>query len=201
VDDRSVQNRHIRGSPVRISQQSFSGAWSSRRLRGATEELKERMLGIAVFKRPAEYDTSADPVVRNTASEVRTPKRVLLKRRARQMNSEFVSRSGAMSRSVGTPSPKFAGSRRNRGLRPPCRMGAVGGYWCQLAYPRPWGSGFSELLNCLRAGRPSVSFGLRYCRRRTRCWSSRTCGSPFETSHNRIPAAPLSGHGLWSGHR
>src|SRR5579883_1651777 len=40
-------------------------------LQGASDELKERTLGIAVFRRPPEYDTSADPVVRNTASEVR----------------------------------------------------------------------------------------------------------------------------------
>jgi hypothetical protein len=40
-------------------------------LDGAGDELKERSLGVAVFKRSAEYDTSADPVVRNTASEVR----------------------------------------------------------------------------------------------------------------------------------
>jgi hypothetical protein len=40
-------------------------------LRGATDELKERTLGIAVFRRSPEYDTSGDPVVRNSASEVR----------------------------------------------------------------------------------------------------------------------------------
>jgi hypothetical protein len=40
-------------------------------LRGASDELKERTLGITVFRRLPEYDTSADPVVRNTASEVR----------------------------------------------------------------------------------------------------------------------------------
>jgi hypothetical protein len=40
-------------------------------LRGASDDLKERTLGITVFKRSPEYDTSADPVVRNTASEVR----------------------------------------------------------------------------------------------------------------------------------
>ncbi|MFL6451751.1 MAG: hypothetical protein ACJ746_29370 [Bryobacteraceae bacterium] len=40
-------------------------------LRGAGDELKERTLGIAVFRRSPTYDTSADPVVRNTASEVR----------------------------------------------------------------------------------------------------------------------------------
>jgi hypothetical protein len=40
-------------------------------LRGANDKLKERTLGIAVFGRSPDYDTSADPVVRNTASEVR----------------------------------------------------------------------------------------------------------------------------------
>ena len=40
-------------------------------LEGGGDELKERSLGVVVFKRSAEYDTSADPVVRNTASEVR----------------------------------------------------------------------------------------------------------------------------------
>src|SRR5689334_6505335 len=35
-------------------------------LRGTSDELKERTLGVAVFKRSPEYDTSADPVVRNT---------------------------------------------------------------------------------------------------------------------------------------
>lgn len=40
-------------------------------LEGAGDDLKERSLGVIVFKRPPEYDTSADPVVRNTASEVR----------------------------------------------------------------------------------------------------------------------------------
>jgi hypothetical protein len=40
-------------------------------LKGEGAHLKERTLGIAVFSRSPEYDTSADPVVRNTASEVR----------------------------------------------------------------------------------------------------------------------------------
>lgn len=38
---------------------------------GATDELKERTLGVTVFRRHPEYDTSADPVVRTTASEIR----------------------------------------------------------------------------------------------------------------------------------
>lgn len=40
-------------------------------LAGSVDELKERTLGVAVFRRDPEYDTSADPVVRTTASEVR----------------------------------------------------------------------------------------------------------------------------------
>ena len=40
-------------------------------LNGSTEEVKERTLGIEVFGRQADYDTSLDPVVRVTAAEVR----------------------------------------------------------------------------------------------------------------------------------
>src|SRR5580700_10527244 len=40
-------------------------------LRGDGAQLKERTLGVAVFHRSPEYDTNADPVVRNTATEVR----------------------------------------------------------------------------------------------------------------------------------
>ncbi len=40
-------------------------------LSGETNCLKERMLGVSVFGRDANYDTSGDPVVRVTAAEVR----------------------------------------------------------------------------------------------------------------------------------
>jgi hypothetical protein len=40
-------------------------------LAGDTVALKERTLGINVFGRPADYDTSQDPVVRATAAEIR----------------------------------------------------------------------------------------------------------------------------------
>jgi hypothetical protein len=40
-------------------------------LRGETESLKERILGIEVFQRPSGYDTNSDPVVRFSAGEVR----------------------------------------------------------------------------------------------------------------------------------
>ena len=47
-----------------------------RTLEGDLDSLKERILGIEVFKRPHDYDTGADPVVRITAGEVR--KRIAL---------------------------------------------------------------------------------------------------------------------------
>jgi hypothetical protein len=40
-------------------------------LRGETDDLKERILGIEVFQRPSGYDTNSDPVVRFTAGEIR----------------------------------------------------------------------------------------------------------------------------------
>jgi hypothetical protein len=38
---------------------------------GHSDELKERSLGVAVFERDPDYDTNQDPVVRNTAGQVR----------------------------------------------------------------------------------------------------------------------------------
>jgi hypothetical protein len=40
-------------------------------LAGHTDELKERLLGVEIFDRPADYDTNKDPIVRVTASEIR----------------------------------------------------------------------------------------------------------------------------------
>ncbi len=40
-------------------------------LRGETELLRERVIGLEVFGRQADYDTNADPIVRMTAAEVR----------------------------------------------------------------------------------------------------------------------------------
>jgi hypothetical protein len=42
-----------------------------RSLHGHTEPLKERTLGIEVFRRAPDYDTNLDPVVRTTAVEIR----------------------------------------------------------------------------------------------------------------------------------
>lgn len=43
----------------------------SRVLNGQTEQLKERILGVELFDRPADYDTNTDPIVRVTAAEIR----------------------------------------------------------------------------------------------------------------------------------
>jgi hypothetical protein len=42
-----------------------------RTLEGHGHDLKERILGIEVFDRPADYDTNTDPIVRVTAAEIR----------------------------------------------------------------------------------------------------------------------------------
>src|SRR5579883_1349492 len=42
-----------------------------RTLGGQTELLKERTLGMEIFGRNADYDTSSDPIVRVTAAEIR----------------------------------------------------------------------------------------------------------------------------------
>jgi len=43
----------------------------SRSLAGETDQLKERILGVEIFGRPADYDTHTDPIVRVTAAEIR----------------------------------------------------------------------------------------------------------------------------------
>jgi hypothetical protein len=40
-------------------------------LAGQTDQLKERILGMEIFDRPADYDTNTDPIVRVTAAEIR----------------------------------------------------------------------------------------------------------------------------------
>jgi hypothetical protein len=40
-------------------------------LAGSTDQLKERTLGVEIFGRSPEYDTSSDPIVRVTAAEIR----------------------------------------------------------------------------------------------------------------------------------
>jgi hypothetical protein len=43
----------------------------SRVLAGQTDQLKERILGVEIFGRAADYDTNTDPIVRVTAAEIR----------------------------------------------------------------------------------------------------------------------------------
>ena len=43
----------------------------SRTLAGQTHQLKERVLGVEIFGRSADYDTNTDPIVRVTAAEIR----------------------------------------------------------------------------------------------------------------------------------
>ncbi len=43
----------------------------SKALAGELDELKERTLGVEIFGRKADYDTSSDPIVRVTAAEIR----------------------------------------------------------------------------------------------------------------------------------
>ena len=40
-------------------------------LEGRGEFLKERLIGVRVYERPADYDTAADPIVRVTIAEIR----------------------------------------------------------------------------------------------------------------------------------
>jgi hypothetical protein len=71
--DRMLKSRHFRSSR---RYPAFLAHIVRRRLEGDVDSLKERILGIEVFKRPHDYDTGADPVVRITAGEVR--KRIAL---------------------------------------------------------------------------------------------------------------------------
>jgi hypothetical protein len=71
--DRMLKSRHFRNSR---RYPAFLAHIVRRRLEGDLDSLKERILGIEVFKRAHDYDTGADPVVRITAGEVR--KRIAL---------------------------------------------------------------------------------------------------------------------------
>jgi hypothetical protein len=66
--DRLLNSRHFRNSkryPVLLEY------IIRETLAGNSESLKERVLGIAVFHRPPDYDANADPIVRVTAGEIR----------------------------------------------------------------------------------------------------------------------------------
>lgn len=63
-----VRSRHFRSSK---RYPAFLTYIVEKTLNEEAFELKERTIGIDVFDRPADYDTNGDPIVRNTASEVR----------------------------------------------------------------------------------------------------------------------------------
>jgi hypothetical protein len=71
--DRMLKSRHFCNSR---RYPAFLAHIVRRTLDGDLDSLKERILGIEVFKRSHDYDTGADPVVRITAGEVR--KRIAL---------------------------------------------------------------------------------------------------------------------------
>src|SRR5947207_8907328 len=71
--DRMLRSRHFRNSR---RYPAFLAHIVRHTLEGDLGSLKERILGIEVFKRQHDYDTGADPVVRITAGEVR--KRIAL---------------------------------------------------------------------------------------------------------------------------
>jgi hypothetical protein len=66
--DRLLNSRHFRNSK---RYPAFFEHIIRETLAGRADSLKERVLGIAVFHRPADYDANADPIVRVTAGEVR----------------------------------------------------------------------------------------------------------------------------------
>jgi hypothetical protein len=64
----------ILGSPVFRNSRRYSSVLKfvvETTLDGAPEELKERTIGVAVFGRQADYDTTADHVVRSAVAEIR----------------------------------------------------------------------------------------------------------------------------------
>lgn len=69
-----IQLQRIFASPsFRSSKRSreFLRFVAEKALAGDTSEIKERLIGIEVFERPADYDLSADPIVRGAAVELR----------------------------------------------------------------------------------------------------------------------------------
>ncbi|MDE3105060.1 MAG: hypothetical protein KGK08_07775 [Acidobacteriota bacterium] len=66
--ERVLENRHFNHSR-RFP--AFLRFVVTRTLDGDTDQLKERTLGVEIFGRPADYDTSSDPIVRVTAAEIR----------------------------------------------------------------------------------------------------------------------------------
>lgn len=73
-------------------------------LEGRGEYLKERLIGISVFNRPADYDTASDPIVRVTIAEIR-------KRIAQYYHDEAHDTEMRIELSPGHYAPEFRPSR------------------------------------------------------------------------------------------
>jgi hypothetical protein len=68
------QLEHLLASPLFHSSKRYGQFLRfvvARALDGQGSQLKERVLGIEIFERPADYDTNTDPIVRVTAAEIR----------------------------------------------------------------------------------------------------------------------------------
>jgi hypothetical protein len=66
--DRLLNSRHFRNSKRYPALLEYI---IRETLAGNSDSLKERVLGMAVFHRPPDYDANADPIVRVTAGEIR----------------------------------------------------------------------------------------------------------------------------------
>ena len=68
------QLEHVLASPLFNSSKRYGQFLRfviARALDGQGSQLKERVLGVEIFERPADYDTNTDPIVRVTAAEIR----------------------------------------------------------------------------------------------------------------------------------
>ena len=68
------QLEHLLASPLFNSSKRYGQFLRfvvARALEGQGSQLKERVLGVEIFERPADYDTNTDPIVRVTAAEIR----------------------------------------------------------------------------------------------------------------------------------
>src|SRR5260370_31001036 len=68
--DEIVKGAAFKGSP---RSQAFLNHVGERALHGDSADLRERSIAIALFERPAAYDTADDATVRVPASDVRKP--------------------------------------------------------------------------------------------------------------------------------
>src|SRR5260370_38413001 len=66
--DEILKGAAFKGSP---RSQAFLNHVVEKALHGDSADLRERSIGIALFERPAAYDTAEDAIVRVTASDVR----------------------------------------------------------------------------------------------------------------------------------